>query len=63
MLITFTTFFFKIPPYGNHVIFVTEFVILGTILNFYEVNIRGSENVFPHEGNSKKNHGEFYKHK
>ena len=30
---------------------VTEFVILGTNLNFFEVNTRGSENVFPLEGN------------
>ena len=40
MLIVFTTNFFEIPSCGKHVVFVTEFVILGTNLKFYEVNKR-----------------------
>ena len=38
----------------KYVNFLTEFVFCGKNLHFYEVS-KKSENVFPHDGNSKKN--------
>ena len=43
-------FYFKIPPCGKMVIFVTEFVIWGKNLPFY----KAVENNIPHGGISKK---------
>ena len=45
MLLAFTPFFFffEIPTCGEHVVFVTEFVIFGQNLQFYEVKFIYSE--------------------